>query len=290
MEVVADPGPAEFADQAWDFLQRQPIANNILVTLVQTGERAAAPPGAESGYWLRAVEGGRMVGAAVVTPHRTDAVLSAMGDGAARVLAGYAARELPPLTAASGPDTVSGAFAAGYQQSSGTTARPGMAMATFRLDAVAHPSGVPGAMRPATARDLDLVADWLAAFSAEALPDEPPRDQRPGAERRLTDPESTWLWEVDGEPVSLVLRAVVRPGPGREGVALARISGVYTPPERRGHGYASAAVAAVSQRCLDAGCVATMLYTDLANPTSNKIYQDIGYRRVGAARTWLFGR
>ena len=61
------------------------------------------------------------------------------------------------------------------------------------------------------------------------------------------------------------------------------IGGVYTPPESRGHGYASACVAALSQRQLDAGRAFCALYTDLANPTSNSIYQKIGYRPVRAS-------
>ena len=59
-----------------------------------------------------------------------------------------------------------------------------------------------------------------------------------------------------------------------------RISGVWTPPELRGRGYATAVVAARSTARQDAG-EACMLFTDLANPTSNAIYQAIGYRRVG---------
>jgi predicted GNAT family acetyltransferase len=55
---------------------------------------------------------------------------------------------------------------------------------------------------------------------------------------------------------------------------------VYTPPALRGRGYASALVAAVSQAQLDAGRRFCFLFTDLANPTSNRIYQDIGYEAV----------
>jgi len=91
-----------------------------------------------------------------------------------------------------------------------------------------------------------------------------------------------WLWEVDGEPVSTAWLSAPVAG-------VTRISGVYTPPERRGHGYASGVVAAASQHALDAGVDACMLYTDLANPTSNKIYQALGYRPVCDATQWAFG-
>jgi predicted GNAT family acetyltransferase len=55
---------------------------------------------------------------------------------------------------------------------------------------------------------------------------------------------------------------------------------VYTPPGRRGRGYATALVAALSAELLAAGRRFCFLYTDLANPTSNRIYQRIGYERV----------
>ena len=60
----------------------------------------------------------------------------------------------------------------------------------------------------------------------------------------------------------------------------ATISAVYTPPEHRGNGYASACVAALSQWLLDDGKHFCTLYTDLSNPTSNKIYQNVGYHRI----------
>src|SRR5206468_2082657 len=60
-----------------------------------------------------------------------------------------------------------------------------------------------------------------------------------------------------------------------------RINAVYTPPENRRRGYASACVASLSQHLLDSGRRFCFLYTDLTNPTSNNIYQKIGYQRVG---------
>lgn len=60
----------------------------------------------------------------------------------------------------------------------------------------------------------------------------------------------------------------------------ARIGYVYTPPEWRGRGYASACVAGLSQRVLDSGRRFCFLYTDLSNPTSNALYQRIGYEHV----------
>jgi predicted GNAT family acetyltransferase len=88
------------------------------------------------------------------------------------------------------------------------------------------------------------------------------------AHRRL------WLWEDRGVVVSMV--AV---NPAVAGVV--RIGPVYTPPEARRRGYASSAVAAVSRQALQTGAHTCMLFTDVSNPTSNKIYADVGYRRFG---------
>ena len=83
---------------------------------------------------------------------------------------------------------------------------------------------------------------------------------------------SLFVWDNDG-PVSMA---------GWTGKTLngVRVTFVYTPPEFRRHGYASACVAALTQRLLDEGNRYCCLYTDLANPTSNRIYQQIGYRAV----------
>ena len=81
------------------------------------------------------------------------------------------------------------------------------------------------------------------------------------------------LWEAGGVPVSLAGRTRVVAG-------MVRVAPVYTPPEMRGRGYAGAATAAVSQAPLDAGVREVVLYTDLANPTSNVLYQRLGYRPV----------
>jgi predicted GNAT family acetyltransferase len=61
---------------------------------------------------------------------------------------------------------------------------------------------------------------------------------------------------------------------------MVRVAPVYTPPEHRGRGYAAAATAVVSRAALDAGAREVLLYTDLANPTSNRLYARLGYRPV----------
>src|SRR5438093_1092376 len=88
------------------------------------------------------------------------------------------------------------------------------------------------------------------------------------------------LWE-DGVVVSMAGAS----GPTPNGI---RVGAVYTPPDKRRRGYASALVAALSQEQLDTGKKFCFLYTDLANPTSNKIYQDVGYEPVCDIDEYIF--
>ena len=117
-----------------------------------------------------------------------------------------------------------------------------------------------------------LTADWFAAFAREVDDLGKDEDQSAAAREKISHGGVT-LWEAGGAPVAIACNTM--PVAGQ-----VRIGPVYTPPELRGHGYASAATAAVSQRLLEAGADEVLLYTDLANPVSNSIYQRIGYRPV----------
>jgi predicted GNAT family acetyltransferase len=129
----------------------------------------------------------------------------------------------------------------------------------------------------------------VIAFAHEVLHEGGPGRDRAGAmlDHRLSSPSAgILLWEEDGEPVSLAGWG----GPTPNGV---RVGPVYTPPELRGRGYATALTAELSQRLLDGrlfegGRRFCFLYTDLANPTSNAIYERIGYRRVAESAEIVF--
>jgi hypothetical protein len=152
----------------------------------------------------------------------------------------------------------------------------------YALERVVPPRHVGGAMRDARPGDRDLIWNWLDAFAREAMPArEPSLMQRSLAEWERGD-RRFWLWEDRGAPVSLV-------GGGSPTPRGVRIGPVYTPPTFRGHGYASSLTATVSQQLLDEGRQFCFLYTDLANPTSNRIYQAIGYRPVADALMVAFG-
>jgi GNAT superfamily N-acetyltransferase len=152
----------------------------------------------------------------------------------------------------------------------------------FRLDELAEPVDVAGSARLATADDIALLATWYEAFTVEAHGAIPPGFD---AERDVTHGVSnsrTWLW-TDGSGAPCTMAVGRFPSYG-----VARVGPVYTPPDRRGHGFGSAATAAATRDILDRQAI-PVLYADLANPTSNKIYQRLGYRVVEDRLSVHFG-
>jgi predicted GNAT family acetyltransferase len=174
-------------------------------------------------------------------------------------------------------------FVAAWEQVAGARRRLRMAHGVYAAREARVPSGVPGELREAQPSDQQLVLRWLRAFQEEALPGESARDDLDRVvERRLASPSGGFaLWEVDSRPVSLCGYAGLTP----HGI---RIGPVYTPAELRRHGYASALTAHVTKRLLDGGRDYCFLFTDLANPTSNKIYMDVGYELVCEAADYAF--
>ncbi|MEA2573577.1 MAG: uncharacterized protein QOH93_875 [Chloroflexia bacterium] len=173
-------------------------------------------------------------------------------------------------------------FAEEWQRLSGQSYRLAMAERLFQLEKVNPVEGVPGHMRKATWEEKDLLHRWFAEFNEEALAETDTSLVARTIERFLdSETQGLYLWE-DGQPVSMAGHS--RPTP--HGMA---VMAVYTPPEHRGKGYASANVAAMSQMLLDGGRKYCFLYTDLANPTSNHIYQAIGYKPLCDADWYKFG-
>ena len=134
----------------------------------------------------------------------------------------------------------------------------------FRADRVDPPQGVSGHMRPYESGDHELAVRWMDAFVAEALSGPEPESSAEFVERREADPDGGLVVWVDGGPVCMAGFGGLTPN----GI---RIGPVYTPPDERRRGYGSALTAALTQQLLDGGRRFCFLFTDLANPTSNRI-------------------
>jgi predicted GNAT family acetyltransferase len=164
-----------------------------------------------------------------------------------------------------------------WEERTGRKAEKKMAMRIYKLDEVRPVHEVLGMIRPAEKRDRKLLIDWFAGFYQEAVqePSDPARDRKQVDLYLKSDPKlrGLMIWEKGGIPVSMAGYA----GPTPNGI---RVGSVYTPPEQRKRGYASAVTARLSQHLLDLGYQFCFLFTDLLNPTSNHIYKQIGYKPV----------
>ena len=280
--------PSAFASRAEPFLMAREAEHCLpigIVRLLQDGERySPLPP------FLSLVEDddGRVIQIALATPPH-NLILSqiapdaeATEDESVRLVARAAREALPGLSGVQGPVSLARLFAEHWETLTAQRARLDKHERIYRLDRVRPARPCDGEMRRATEADRPLLLEWLRAFSAEAfnVKDDPSVDAL--IERRLRVASSgMYLWQVGGTPVSLAGYAGSTP----HGI---RVGPVYTPPEARGHGYASALTAAVSQTLLDEGRQFVLLFTDLANPTSNHIYQEIGYVPVADVTSYLF--
>ncbi len=282
MELAVCQTPEEFLRLTQDELVKREAANNLMLGLalriLKLPRRFPRQP-----FLAAASDESGLAAAALMTPPQ-NLVLHAAQDEAGPAL-GLLAGELHahgwPVPGVVGPPGASRAFAGLWTQLTGLPHRLSMAQGIFELRQVVPPRWAPGRLRAAGAADVEVVAEWASAFQQEALFQTPdPLEVRELVELRIGDGD-VFVWD-NAQPVSMAFRA----RPTLNGIS---IGSVYTPPERRGKGYASACVAALSQLCLDSGRQFCMLYTDLSNPTSNSIYPKIGYRPIGESREHRFG-
>jgi hypothetical protein len=270
VEEVRDP--EAFLDAARSFLLEDEARNNLILGIAGTLRDQPSLFG-EHRLWL-IQDGNRAVGAALRTPPYNLVLAGPARAAALEHLAESlraAGEELPGVTGAV-PEVDE--FAAAWEARADVVRKRRMAQRIYRLTAVRPVEGVRGRARMATEEDRPLLVAWADAFAAEVVPEgSPGQESERAVDARLHSSAGGFaFWEDDG-PVSLV-------GWGGQTPNGIRIGPVYTPPEHRGRGYGSSVTAAVSAEQLGSGRTFCFLYTDLANPTSNRIYTNIGYEPV----------
>ena len=202
-------------------------------------------------------------------------------EDACELIAADARRAFATLPGFGGPVAAGGRFLREWEALTGARGRVAVALRIYRAGIVSAPPEVAGEMRPYEQGDREVVLRWLSDFVGEAMPTARHEDAAHVLDSRLTMPDEGFVvWDSAGV-VSLAGYA----GPTPHGI---RIGPVYTPPDRRGNGYASALVAELTRSLLSGGRRFCFLFTDLANPTSNAIYQRVGYRRVTDFNHWTF--
>lgn len=261
--------PAVFRDLVFPFLQRDPVLNSALLTGTADRIRGIlADP--EPPVFVSVHDGDEVVGAVLGTALR-GILLGNLPAELVPVVADSLAVAAPHSIGVTGREDAVPLFAELYSARTGRSSREVERSRLHKLGRFVEQKA-DGAPRPAAETDLAVLTPMFGAYRAEAgHVAEGAAEDRRWLEQRI-ERGRLWVWEDEGRLVSLV-------GHQSPMFGAVRIGPVYTPPESRGRGYASALTAHVSRRLQEAGDE-VCLFTDLANPTSNKIYAAIGFHPI----------
>jgi predicted GNAT family acetyltransferase len=256
----------EFRQIAEPLYRRDPVAHTIELTLLAAG---GFP---DDSFLMTVWDDGTAVGTALQTPPYPLAC-----NGIPHIAIDSVAADLvdlrPHLKSVRGTRDIAVAFADAWHAITGRETTISTEERLYRLGTLKAPAGVAGAPRDAGTDDRDLLVEWVQRFFEDAFGEL----QNDGGEAFVENANEVghrfMLWEVDGAPVSMAMLRVPAAG-------VSRIGPVFTPRDKRGHGYGSAVTAAAAQLAHRSGTPDVVLFADLANPTSNAIYQRIGFQGV----------
>ncbi|MHB9026820.1 MAG: GNAT family N-acetyltransferase [Armatimonadota bacterium] len=268
MKIVRFPDACDFYQAVAPLLLERETENNLMLGIAArladgSGKWSDEPP-----LLCSVEEDDRAIAAVLQTPPhypiftRTEPMI-------VDLLAAYLHKEVFRLPGVLGPVATVESFVKAWMARTGVKAQSAMSQRIYQLEQVAITPDTPGQNEEAVKQDFETLLPWMRAFMTATGVSA--ADQAANLQQQI-EQHQVYLWK-NPQPVSMAACC----GPTPHGI---RISGVYTPRKYRNHGYATANVAALSQRLLDSGCQYCFLFTDLANPVSNSIYQKIGYQPV----------
>jgi predicted GNAT family acetyltransferase len=266
MKLLQYHDPAEFLEHAKQFLEAREAENNLILGV--SSWLAAHPERIEHTPYFAIVEdNGRIEGAAMMTPPYK-LVLARAETGVLGKIADDLLKRRIVLPGVNSPREISLSFAKRWAKKKRCTYQLQRSLRIYQLSHVIPPRPVNGGMRLALPMDTDVLVQWAQTFVKD-IGEPQTKQQAAETVERLMKDERLYVWDDEG------LRSIAAwSGPTTHGI---RINLVYTPPEFRGEGYASACVAALSQAMLNSGRKFCYLFTDSSNPVSNWVYQRIGY-------------
>jgi GNAT superfamily N-acetyltransferase len=266
VEVRVHESVDEFRRIAEPLYRRDPIAHTIELTLLAAG---GFP---DDSFLMTLWDGGAAGGAALQTPPYP-LVCNGIPQSEIDSVAANLVVLRPDLEGVRGTRNTAVAFADAWHAITGREPTIGTEERLYRLGMLKAPAGVAGARRDANRDDRDLLVEWVQGFFDDAFG----QLQNDGGAEFVHNANRVGhrfvLWESDGTPVSMAMLRVPAAG-------VSRIGPVFTSRDERGHGYGSAVTAAAAQLAHRSGTPDVVLFADLANPTSNAIYQRIGFQAV----------
>jgi len=272
LKVLFSEDPAFVLSRADEFLSSEPVLHNLVLSILH----ARVAQGDPGRYWI-AIEGEKAAGVVLQSPLDFPATLTPMKAHTVLAIVDAIAEKGVTLPGVNGDAATAASFAGQWSERCKSAATPFMGTRLYELIELGEAPRVEGQLRAAGRSDRGLMIQWTGAFQEEV--GESSSDSELRVDRGLAAGQ-LWVWDQNGQTMSMAV--------GRDPVqGVVRVAGVYTPPEKRGHGYAAACVHALSEHLRSQGhrCA---LYTDLANPTSNSIYRRIGYRAVAEALRYRF--
>lgn len=263
-DVTFTEDPALVLAEAGQFLASDRLRNNVMIVLlndrVKTGE--------EGRYWI-AKEANTVRGVVFQSPLNFSALVTPMQRKAVSGLVDRIASDGIALPGVGFEVVTASAFAGEWAARTNCAVNPTRVGRQYECRDVTPPERLAsGEMRLAMRGQRDLMTDWLAQFRGVVSGSDV--DIATEVDKAMSQ-ERIYVWDADGA-VSMVIQSPSQGDVGQIGI-------VFTPPEQRGKGYASACVAELTSRILASGnrC---LLYTNLNNPTANHIYRQIGYQVV----------
>lgn len=271
MEWIEWKDPNHFADRVMDALLKEEAKNSLMIGVLNNVIQGVY----EAFHQFTVEENGELLAILQVTPpHPLHYIVvdSEQEEKLPAFIIPHLLENEIPFTEVVSERVQAERFGKAWQEITSGTSEMFMSQGLYRLDEVEDIEMAKGHMRKATTADQAQLEAWYSAFEAESgLRSSPPEKVTKAIDTMLKNDDAVF-WEVDGQLVSCAKRS----RPTENGIT---VSFVYTSPDARGRGYARSLVADLSRQLLETKsfCV---LYTDLTNPTSNKIYQEVGYEQI----------
>lgn len=279
LSVDFETDPKKFLQRTGDFLHRHEAEHTLILSLCE-----AALKSKDRDLRFATLSSDDGIVMTSVMKEGFNLVLSRAEQDGIEALAERLAADKTVFPGVVGPADVSAAFSNSWTAQTGQKFGEYMDQIIYSMKSVTQQPAAEGFMRAARQDEAELVAGWLVSFGADSHLPKAERatieDARQTAAQRIAAGR-LFVWDLNGKAVA---QAGISGTP-----TVSRISLVYTPPENRGHGYARALVAALSQKQFDDGKILCCLYADARNPVSNSIYRKIGYEFVGRSSLYVIG-
>jgi predicted GNAT family acetyltransferase len=280
MQITTYTDAGAFLGNTREALESNEAANSLMLGIC--GQLARHPGRIKTAPCLKTVadETGLILAALMTPPHKL-IVHGHQGDldGGTRLLIADLLGEGWRVPGVLGPSVAAKRMAEWWVAATGRGYSLERQQRVYELREVMVPVPQRGKLRPATEADIELVTRWRYEFHGEIFGEADIEEAGRAARFRIREGD-VYLWE-DRRPVSMAMRT----RPTGRGIS---ISLVYTPPESRRRGYATACVGELSRTLLEAGWEFCALFADLSNATSNHVYQRIGYRPVCGYDEYVF--